>query len=91
MAQKALKCLWRLQAQQRYFSYRAMLVAIVSQNSCGVSIAHLSHDMLQNGVSHRCARVKVGAKKGVSHHFSGVLTSLKKYRAIWGYIGVSQR
>ena len=49
-----------LEAQQRYFSYRAILVAIVSQTS----IAHLSRDMLQNGVSHRCAFVKLSAKGG---------------------------
>ena len=40
--------------------------------------------MLQNGVSHRCACVKLSTKGGVSHHFGGVRTSLKKYRAIWG-------
>ena len=40
--------------------------------------------MLQNGVSHRCACVKLSTKGGVSHHFGGVLTSLKMYRAIWG-------
>ena len=27
--------------------------------------------MLQNGVSHRCACVKLSSKKGVSHHFGG--------------------
>ena len=41
--------------------------------------------IVQNGVSHRCACVKLSTKGGVSHHFGGVLTSLKKYRAIWGY------
>ena len=25
---------------------------------------------------------------GVSHHFGGVLTSLKKYRAIWGIAAI---
>ena len=53
---------------------------------CG-GIAQLSRDTLQNGVSHRCACVKLRTK-GVSHHFGGVLTSLKKYRAIWGIAAI---
>ena len=58
-----------LEAQQRYFSYRAILAAIVSQNSCVLvfmGIAQLSRDMLQNGVSHRCACVKLIAKGGIA-------------------------
>ena len=54
-------------------------------------IAQLSRDMLQNGVSHRCAFVKLSAKGGMcpmSHHFGGVLISLKKYRAIWGIAAI---
>ena len=54
-----------LEAQQRYFSYHAMLAAIVSQNSFAfvfVGIAQLLRDMLQNGVSHRCAYVKLSTK-----------------------------
>ena len=35
---------------------------------CG-GIAYLSRDTLQNGVSHRCACVKLSTKGGVSHHF----------------------
>ena len=27
-------------------------------------------------------------QRGVSHHFGGVLTSLKKYRAIWGIAAI---
>ena len=44
--------------------------------------------MMQNGVSHRCACVTLSAKGEVSHHFGGVLTSLKKYRAIWGIAAI---
>ena len=50
-------------------------------------IAQLSRDMLQNGVSHRCACVKLSTK-GVSDHFWGVPTSLKKYRRIWGIAAI---
>ena len=53
------------------FSYRAILAAIVSQNSFvlvfvggGGGIAQLSRDILQNGVSHRCAFVKLSTKGG---------------------------
>ena len=45
-------------------------------------ITQLSRDMLQNGVSHRCACVKLSTKRGVLHHFGEAVTSLKKYRAI---------
>ena len=51
-------------------------------------IAQLSRDMLQNGVSHRCAFVKLSTKGGVSHHIGEVLSSLKKYRAIWGIAAI---
>ena len=40
--------------------------------------------MLQNGASHICACVNTKCQRGVSHHFGAVLTSLEKYRAIWG-------
>ena len=56
-----------LEAQQRYFSYLAIFVAIVSQNSFVLvlwGIAQLSCDTLQNGLSHRCACVKLSAKGG---------------------------
>ena len=32
--------------------------------------------------------MKLSAKGGVSHHFAGVLTSLKKNRAIWGIAAI---
>ena len=60
-----------LEAQQRYSSYRTMLDALVSQKNmlCLFSrgIAHISCDMLQDGVWHRCARVKLGTKGGITH------------------------
>ena len=62
-----------LEAHQRYFSYRAILVAIVSQKLLVLvffgGIAYLSRDMLQNGVSHRCACV---------------LSTMGEYRTILG-------
>ena len=39
--------------------------------------------MLQNGVSHVCVCEKLSTEGGGSHFFGGVLTSLKKYRAIF--------
>ena len=45
----------------------------------------LSRDTLQNGVSHRCACVKLSTKGGVSYHFGGVLTSLEKVSRDVGY------
>ena len=41
--------------------------------------------MLQNGISHRCACVKLSTKGWVSHHFGGVLASLKKVSSDMGY------
>ena len=81
-----------LEAQQRYFSYREIRVAIVSQTLLCLflwGIAQLSRDTLQNGVSHGCVCVRVSIRGGgVSHLFGGVLTSLKKYRAIWGIAAI---
>ena len=56
-----------LEAQQRYFSYRAIVVAIVSQNFLFLflwGIAQLSRDTVRNGVWHRCGCVKLSAKGG---------------------------
>ena len=81
-----------LEAQQRYFSYRAMLVAIVLQSFFVLvlwgGIAQLSRDTLQNGVSHGCVCAKLSTKGGLSHLFGGGLTSLKRYRAIWGIAAI---
>ena len=82
----ALGPLFNLEAQQRYSSYRAILVAMVSQNSFELifmGIARLTRNTLQNDVSHRRACVKPGTKGGIAS-FWGVLTSLEKYRAVWG-------
>ena len=77
-----------LEAQQRYFSYRTILVAIVSQNFF-VLIYNSRVTQLQNGVSHRCACVRLSANGGgESQHFGGLLTSLKKYRAIRGIAAI---
>ena len=54
-------------------------------------IAQLSRDILQNGVSHRCACVKLSIKGRLSHHFGELLTSLKKYLAIWGIAAIVSR
>ena len=57
---------WGLEAQQRYFSYRAILVAIVSQNSFVLAFMGyrtiIARNTLQNGVSHKCACVKLSTK-----------------------------
>ena len=45
-------------------------------------IAQLSRHTLQNGVSHRCACVKLSTKGGYRTVFGAC--SLKEYRAIWG-------
>ena len=57
-----------LEAQQQYFSYHAILVAIVSQNFFVLvlwGIAQLSRDTLQNRVLHRYACVKLSTKGGI--------------------------
>ena len=69
-----------LEDQQRYFSYRVTLVAIVSQNYLVFILV---------GVSHNCRAIccKTGYctdVPGVSHHFGELLTSMKNYLAIWG-------
>ena len=48
-------------------------------------IAQLSRDMLQNGVSHRCACVKLSAKGGVSHHCGGSAKFSEKVSRDMGY------
>ena len=54
-----------LEAQQRYLSYQAKRVAIVSQHSLVLvfmGLAQLSQNMFSYGVSHRAACVKLSAK-----------------------------
>ena len=53
---------------------------------CLWGVAQLWCDLLQHEVSNRCACVKVSAKR-VWYHFGG-LTSLKRYRAIWGIAAI---
>ena len=71
---------------QRYFSYRAILAATVSQNSfvlvfvgCRTIIARY---VAKWGIAQMCL-CETKYQGGISRHFGGVLTSLKKYRAIW--------
>ena len=80
-----------LEAQQRYFSYRAILVAIVSQN-CFVLVFMGYHTIIARyvakwGIARMCL-CKIKYQGGVSHHFGVVLTSLQKYRAIWGIAAI---
>ena len=76
-----------LEAQQRYFSYRAILVAIVSQNSFVLVFMGyrtiIARYVAKWGIARMC-QCKIKCRGGVSHLFAGVLTSLEKYRAIWG-------
>ena len=51
-------------------------------------IARISRDMLQIGVSPRCVCVKLSTKRGYRTILGGMLTSLKKYRAIWGIAAI---
>ena len=81
-------CVWGLEAHQRYFSYRAMLVAIVSQNYLVLvlwGIAQISRNMLQNGVSRRCACVKISTKGGGFAPFWGAANLSEKVSRDMGY------
>ena len=75
------------EAQQRYFSYHAMLVAVVSQNSFVLVFVGyrtiIARYVAKRGIAQMCL-CENKYKGGISHHFGRVLTSLKKYRAIWG-------
>ena len=75
-------------------------ILFISRDTCSDSIAKLSRACFY-GVSrnYRAIRCKMGyrmdvsvlrlsTKGGVSHYFGGVLTSLKKYRAIWGIAAI---
>ena len=77
-----------LEAQQRYFSYRAIVVAIVSQNSFVLVFLGyrtiIARYVAKWGIAQMCLCETKHQGGGVSHHFGGVLTSLTKYRAIWG-------
>ena len=80
-----------LEAQQRYFSYRAILVAIVLQNVFVLVFMGyrtiIARYAAKWGIARMCL-CKIKYQWGVSHHFGRVLTSLKKYRAIWGIAAI---
>ena len=80
-----------LEAQQRYFSYRAILVAIVSQNYFALVFVGyrtiIARYVAKWGIAQMCL-CKIKYQGGVSHHFGGMLTSLKKYRAICGIAAI---
>ena len=80
-----------LEAQQRYFSYRAILVAMVSQNSFVLVFMGyrtiIARYVAKWGIARMCL-CKTKYQGGVSHPFVGVLASLKKYRAIWGIAAI---
>ena len=75
-----------LEAQQRYFSYCAILVAIVSQNYfVPVFMGYrtiIARYVAKWGIALMCL-CETTYHGGVSHHFGGVLPSLQKYRATW--------
>ena len=74
-------------------------ILFISRDTCSDSIANVFRACFY-GVSHnyRAIRCKMGIARmrlcktkyqgGVSHHFVGVLVSLKKYRAIWGIAAI---
>ena len=78
-----------LEAQQRYFSYRAILAAIVSQSSIlclflwGIRTI-IARYVAKWGIAEMCL-CESKYQGGVSHHFGGAPTSLKKYRRDMGY------
>ena len=76
-------------------------ILFIPRDTCSDSIANpFVLVCFLNGVSHnyRVICCKMGDRRyvpvqnyvprGVSHHFGGVLTSLKKYRAIWGIAAI---
>ena len=81
-----------LEAQQGYFSYRAILVAIVSQNSFAfVFMGYrtlVAQYVAKWGIAQMCL-CETKYERGVSHHFGGVLTSFKRYRATWSIAAIA--
>ena len=51
-------------------------------------VAQVSRDMLQNGVLHRCACVKISTKGVILATFWGAANLPEKYRAIWGIAAI---
>ena len=68
-----------LEAQQRYFSYRAILAAIVSQNSFVLVFMGyrtiIARYVAKWGIAQVCV-CETKYQGGVSHQFGGVLPSL---------------
>ena len=85
------KVLDPLEAQQRYSSYRAILAAIVSQKSFVVGFMGyrtvLARYVAKWVIAQMCL-CETKYQGGVSHHFGGVLASLKKYHVIWGIAAI---
>ena len=65
-----------LEAQQRYFSCRTVLVAIVWPKYFMLVFYGVLRNKLHNEVSHTCACVKLRAKWGYRTILEGELTSL---------------
>ena len=61
--------------------FRRKLRQLHSGNRWCLNIAQLSRDMLQNGVSHRCACVKLSTRA-----IWGIAAIVSQYRAIWGLL-----
>ena len=80
-----------LEAQQRYFSYRAMLVAIVSQNILALVFVGyrkvIARYVAKWGIAQMCL-CETKYQGRASRHFGDLLVSLKKYRAIWGIAAI---
>ena len=80
-----------LEAQQRYCSYRAILVAMVLQNYFVLVFVgyrtNIARYVAKRGIA-GCACVKLSTKGGVSHHLWELLVSLIKYLAIWGIAAI---
>ena len=80
-----------LEAQPRYFSYRAILVVIVSQSS--FVLVFMGYGTLivryiaKLGIAQMCL-CETKCQWGGIPPFWGMMTSLKKYRAIWGIAAI---
>ena len=83
--------LHELRGPAAILSYRAILVAIVSQNSLVLCFMGyrtiIARYVAKWGIAQMCL-CKTKYQGGVSHHLGGVPTSLKKYRAIWGIAAI---
>ena len=79
------------ETQQRYFSYHAILVAIVWQNFFVLVFMGyrtlIARYVAKWGIAQMCL-CETKYQEGASHHLGGMLTSLKKYRAIWGIAAI---